>query len=88
VLGAPIRRLVLLLLSGHLWLICWASLIALPLAALGAQKWLATYAYHTGINPWMFALPVLTLLLLTIAVTGYRTLRSALANPVNSLRAE
>jgi putative ABC transport system permease protein len=87
-LGAPLHRLVLLLSADQLWLIGWAALIALPLAALGAQKWLATYAYHTNINLWMFVLPVLTLLLLTLAVTGYRILRSALANPVNSLRAE
>jgi len=86
VLGASIPRLVLLLTSSQLWLICWASLIALPLAALGAQKWLATYAYHAAINGWMFILPVVTLLLLTLAVTGYRILRSALANPINSLR--
>ena len=88
VLGASVSRLMLLLLAGHLWLIGGAALIALPLAGIGAKRWLATYAYHTGVNPWMFALPVLALLLLTFAVTGYRTLRSALANPVNSLRAE
>jgi len=88
VLGAPVRRLVLLLSGEQLWLIGWAALIALPLAALGAQKWLATYAYHTNINLWMFLLPVLTLLLLTLAVTGYHILRLALTNPVNSLRAE
>jgi putative ABC transport system permease protein len=88
VLGASILRLALLLSTGQLWLIGIAALIALPLAALAAQKWLATYAYHTMINAWMFVLPVLTLLLLTLAVTGYRILRSALANPVNSLRAE
>jgi putative ABC transport system permease protein len=88
VLGASILRLALLLSTGQLWLIGIAALIALPLAALAAQKWLATCAYHTMINAWMFVLPVLTLLLLTLAVTGYRILRSALANPVNSLRAE
>ncbi len=88
VLGAPPHRLVLLLSADQLWLIGWAALIALPLATLGAQKWLATYAYHTNINLWMFLLPVLTLLLLTLAVTGYHILRAALANPVNSLRAE
>jgi putative ABC transport system permease protein len=88
VLGAPLHRLVLLLSADQLWLIGWAALIALPLAALGAQKWLATYAYHTSLNIRMFVLPVLVLLLLTLAVTGYRILRSALANPVNSLRAE
>jgi putative ABC transport system permease protein len=88
VLGAQLHRLVLLLSADQLWLIGLAALIALPLAALGAQKWLATYAYHTNIDLWMFVLPVLTLLLLTLAVTGYRILRSAMANPVNSLRAE
>ncbi len=88
VLGASVPRLALLLSVGQFWLIGWAALIALPLAALGARKWLATYAYHTTITVWMFLLPVLTLLLLTLAVTGYRILRSALANPVNSLRAE
>jgi putative ABC transport system permease protein len=88
VLGASVYRLALLLSAGQLWLIGWAALIALPLAALGAQNWLATYAYHTRIDPWMFVLPVSALLLLTLAVTGYRILRSALANPTNNLRAE
>jgi putative ABC transport system permease protein len=88
VLGASVRRLILLLSADQLWLIGWAALIALPLAVLGAHKWLTTYAYHTTINVWMFVLPVFVLLLLTLAVTGYRILRAALANPVNSLRAE
>lgn len=88
VLGASISRLVLLLSAGQLWLIGCAAAIALPLAALGAKKWLSSYAYHASINVWMFVLPVVVLLLLTLAVTGYRILRSAMANPVNSLRAE
>jgi putative ABC transport system permease protein len=88
VLGASISRLVVLQSAGQLWLIGWASLIALPLAALGAQKWLESYAYHASINVWMFVLPVVVLLLLALTVTSYRILRSAMANPVNSLRAE
>jgi putative ABC transport system permease protein len=88
VLGAPLHRLVILLSAGQLWLIGWASLIALPLAALGAREWLATYAFHTRIDPWMFIVPICTLLLLTVAVTGYHILLAATANPVNSLRAE
>jgi putative ABC transport system permease protein len=88
VLGAPIHLLVVLLSADQLWLIGWAAVVALPLGALGAQKWLATYAYHTRLDVWIFVLPVLVLLLLTLAVTGYRILRAALANPVTSLRAE
>ncbi len=88
VLGAPVSRLVLLLSAGQLWLIGWAAVIALPLAALGAQKWLSSFAYHTSINVWMFVLPVIVLLLLALAVTGTRILRAARANPVDSLRPE
>jgi putative ABC transport system permease protein len=88
VLGASTPRLALLLSAGQFWLIGIAALIALPLAALGAQKWLVTYAYHKNIDLWMFVLPVLTLLLLALGVTGYRILRSAMANPVVSLRSE
>ncbi|HXD78320.1 MAG TPA: ABC transporter permease [Puia sp.] len=88
VLGAPLRRLMWLLSSGQLWLIGIAGAIALPLAAAGARRWLESYAYHTGLSVWIFALPVAALLLLTLAVTGLRIWRSARANPVESLRSE
>ena len=88
VLGASLSRLLLLLSADQLWLVGWAALIALPLAAWGAQRWLSTYAYHTSLNVWMFVLPLLVLLLLTLAVTGYRIMRAALANPTKSLRSE
>ncbi len=88
VLGATLSRLLLLLSADQLWLVGWAALIALPLAAWGAQRWLSTYAYHTSLNVWMFVLPVATLPLLTLTVTGYRIVRAALANPTKSLRSE
>lgn len=88
VLGASLSRLLLLLSADQLWLVGLAALIALPLAAWGAQRWLSTYAYHTSINVWMFVLPVGILLLLALAVTGYRIVRVALTNPARSLRAE
>jgi putative ABC transport system permease protein len=88
VLGASLSRLLLLLSADQLWLIGWAALIALPLAAWGAQRWLSTYAYHTSLSVWMFVLPVMLLLLLALTVTGYRIVRAALANPTASLRAE
>jgi len=88
VLGASLSRLLLLLSADQMRLVGWAALIALPLAAWGAQRWLSTYAYHTSLNVWMFVLPVSILLLLALTVTGYRIMRAALANPAESLRAE
>jgi putative ABC transport system permease protein len=88
VLGASIRHLLVLLSTGQLQLIGLAAVIALPLAALGAQRWVNTYAYHVAAGPWMFVLPLVALLLLTLAVTGYRIMRAAVANPVAGLRSE
>jgi putative ABC transport system permease protein len=88
VLGASLSGLIMLLSREQVWLIGLASLISLPLAAVGANRWLSTYAYHTSMNVWMFLLPVMMLLLMALAVTGYRILRSAMANPVESLRSE
>jgi len=88
VLGATLSQLVLLLSKDQVRLIGVASCIALPLAAIGASRWLSSYAYHTSINVWMFVLPVGVLLLLALMVTGYRIVRAALRNPVENLRSE
>ena len=88
VLGASLSQLVALLSKDLLWLVGWSALIALPLAAMGAHRWLLSYAYHTTMTVWMFALPVVVILLLALVVTGYRILRTALVNPADSLRSE
>ncbi|HMI64175.1 MAG TPA: hypothetical protein VK518_24835 [Puia sp.] len=69
-------------------LIGWAALIALPLAGMGGQQWLTTYAWHAQLSVWIFVWPVVTILLLALAVTGLRVMRSAQANPIESLRME
>ena len=88
VLGATPARLVAMLTRDLVWLVGVAAVIALPLAGLGANKWLDSYAYHTGLSVWIFAGPLAVILFLTMTITGYRILRAALGNPVNSLRAE
>jgi len=88
VLGATLSHLLLLLSKDLLYLVAWSALIAIPLGALGAHRWLSSYAYHVRMNAWMFAAPVGVLLLLALAVTGYRILRTARANPVAALRSE
>lgn len=86
VLGASVFHLVALQSKEQVLLVGWAALIALPLAGIGGQRWLASYAWHTHLSVWMFVWPVVTILLLALAVTGLRVTRSALANPIESLR--
>jgi putative ABC transport system permease protein len=88
VIGASPFQLAVLLSKELVYLIGWAALIALPLAAIGAHRWLSSYAYHTSVTAWMFAAPVAIILVLALAVTGYRILRAVIANPAESLRAE
>ncbi len=88
VLGASLLHLVSLQSKDQLLLIGWAALIALPLAGIGGQRWLSTYAWHAQLSVYIFVFPVVVILLLALAVTSLRITRSARANPVESLRTE
>jgi len=87
-LGASLIHLYTLLSKDMLGLIAGAAVIALPLAALAGNSWLATYAYHTPLSVGIFGWSIAVLLVLTGTVTGYRIARAASANPVESLRSE
>ncbi|HLI92967.1 MAG TPA: ABC transporter permease, partial [Puia sp.] len=88
VLGAPVGVLITLFTNDLLLLIGVAAAVAFPLAAMGASKWLASYAYHTGVSAWIFVLPAAIILLLTMGVTAFRIAGAAMANPVKALRSE
>jgi putative ABC transport system permease protein len=88
VLGASMGRLVSLFVKDLLKLVVWASILAIPLAVWGMTRWLSSYAFHISIKPWMLILPVVAIGGLAFAVTALRIIRTALANPVESLRTE
>ena len=88
VLGANVTGIVALLSSDFLRLIVIAIVIASPLAWLGAHRWLENFAYRTTISGWLFVLAGGLVLLIAVATTIIQSVRAALANPVDSLRAE
>lgn len=88
VLGASVGGLIALFTNDLLLLLGVAAAVAFPFAAVGACRWLGSYAYHTGLSAWIFILPAAAILFLTIAVTGYRIFKAALANPVKALRSD
>jgi putative ABC transport system permease protein len=71
---------------GRLMLI--ASFIALPAGYLIITKWLRTYAYHVGLNPFYFLLSILIIVLIAALTLVFNTLRAASMNPANTLRNE
>ena len=62
--------------------------VAAPIAYFAMQRWLDTFAYHTGLSWWLFALAGLLALLIALLSVSYQATRAALVNPVKSLRYE
>jgi putative ABC transport system permease protein len=88
VLGASLGQLLALLTKDFMKLLLWALVIALPVAGFVMYKWLSSYAYHTPLYWWMFVLPAVLLLIIALAVISREVIKTALVNPVKSLRAE
>ena len=62
--------------------------LAVPVAYLMADKWLAGFAYRSPISFAIFGASLLGLLLITLVTVSYETWKAAKTNPVNSLRSE
>ncbi|MEJ0082215.1 MAG: FtsX-like permease family protein [Puia sp.] len=88
VLGASLKQLFTLMTKDFIRLVCLGLLIALPVSAWVMNKWLSSYAYRIQISWWMFLIPALLVLLIAMAVISREILKTALANPVKSLRSE
>ncbi|HVU95970.1 MAG TPA: ABC transporter permease [Puia sp.] len=88
IVGATITQLILLLSKDFLKLIGLAILIALPISWWGSRKWLENFADKTSLSWWVFAAGGSILLLIALIVLCIRTLKAAIANPVNALRSE
>ena len=88
VLGASLHQLLSLMTKDFMKLAFGSLLIALPVAGFVMNKWLAFYAYHISLSWWMFLIPILLILIITLAVISREVIKTALANPVNNLRSE
>ncbi len=88
ILGASVLNVTSLLSKEFVVLVIIANVIAIPIAWYFAKGWLQGFAFRSQVNPWLFAITLLTALGLTLLTVGYQTARAALANPVKSLRYE
>jgi putative ABC transport system permease protein len=88
VLGAPVAGLVLLLAGTTVRLAVVAMVIAMPLAGWAMHRWLQDFVYRTGMAWWVFVVAGLMVLGVTLATVSIQAVRTALINPVKSLRSE
>lgn len=88
VLGATVSSIVILLSKDFLKPVFWAMLIAAPLAWYAIDWWLQSFAYRIAIQWWVFVVAGLTAVLIAILTISFHSIKSALMNPVKSLKIE
>ncbi len=86
--GATPQQILYLLNSGFLGWVIASSFIAIPAAVYFTSKWLERFAYKTELSWWIYALAVLSALLIAIITVSWQSLRAATRNPIEALRYE
>jgi ABC-type antimicrobial peptide transport system permease subunit len=69
-------------------LVLLSFVIAAPIAGIFMEKWLNNYAFHFRPGPVLYLEAVGISVAIAWISVGYRSLRAAIANPVESLRTE
>ncbi|MFC2160511.1 ABC transporter permease [Acidobacteriota bacterium] len=88
ILGASNPIIFHLLAKDFIKWILLSNLIAVPIAAYAAMKYLKIYAYHIDLVPVVFLIPGLMTLLVALLTISWQAIRAATADPVKSLRYE
>jgi hypothetical protein len=88
VLGASVTQIVSLLSKDFVQLVLLAFIIAAPIAWWAMHKWLEDFAYRTNISWWIFGLSGMAMFMIALLTLSIQTIKSAIANPVKSLRTE
>lgn len=88
VLGASIFSSWRLLSKEFIVLVVISLLIAVPLSYYFMHNWLRDYQYRAALSWWIFALACAAALLITLLTVSFQAIKTAMANPVKSLRSE
>ncbi len=88
VLGASVSNILTLLTQDFVKLVIISSLIALPLTYFIIKAWLKNYAFGIDMGWWLFAAPLGGVILIVLLIVCFHSIKTALMNPVESLRSE
>lgn len=88
VLGASVSSILNLIASRFIYLISIAFLITSPIAFWLLNGWLDNFVYRINIGIVEILVPLMSAVLITVAVTVFQTLKAAKINPVHCLKNE
>ena len=86
--GATVGQILAMFNSRFVKVVLVCFVIAVPVSIVIMRRYLEGFAYQVPLHVWVFALALLAVLGVTIAVVTLRSLRAATVNPVKSLRNE
>jgi len=88
VVGANSFQLFALHIKSFVQFLLISMVVAWPLIWYLSQQWLQNFAYHIKLNLWYFIIPGVIVFLITFLTSGYHGIKSALINPVDTLKHE
>ena len=88
VLGASATIIALLLSRNFLLMMLIAFSLAVPLAQYAANEWLSSFAYRVQLQWWLYPMVWTVVLIVVLLTTSLQVFRTAVSNPVKSLRSE
>lgn len=88
VLGATSTNIMFLLSTEFTKWVLLANILAWPIAYYAMSNWLRGFAYRIIIKPWPFLLGALLSFAVALVTVSYQALKSAVSDPVDSLRYE
>jgi putative ABC transport system permease protein len=88
VLGASVSSIVTLLSRDFLVLVIVAMVVATPIAWYSMNRWLEGFAYRVETPIWIFLSAGFFAMATSVVIISFQTIKTAMANPVNSLKSE
>lgn len=89
VLGGSLSHIVYLISRGYFWLLLISSVVGVTMGYYLIDGLIASiFNNYKPMDVFTFVIPALSIIVVSLSIAGLRTLKSATANPVNSLRYE
>jgi putative ABC transport system permease protein len=86
--GAAVGQILAMFNSRFVKVVLVCFVIAVPVSIVIMRRYLEGFAYQVPLHVWVFAVALVAVLGVTVAVVTLRSLRAATVNPVKSLRTE
>ncbi|WP_028296940.1 ABC transporter permease [Olivibacter sitiensis] len=88
VLGASISSIVYLLSREFIFMVLIAFVVATPIAYYLMTGWLENFNYRISIGAGLFVVVIVISMAIAMITIGFKAIKAAVANPVDSLRDE